>query len=330
METDVRAWIEELSSGLKGGGSKKQALLWSLRGAFNGPYLSWTARHPIGTNVYERDWDLLIVLDACRLDALREVAPEYDYIQSVDSIWSVGSASHEWICKTFTNEYRSEIEQTSLITTNPFVPQTFDDRVFPPKAYAIPVMWPQWDVVEKSTFQNLLQIHKHDYEEYFSAPPPEIVTDHAIKMAREDPSERMVLHYFQPHTPYISHAHREKRPITDLEDDPWAAMQNGTATKEEAWELYMDNLRFVLDNIRTLLRNIDAEKVVITADHGDLFGEMGAYGHPEGFVHPDLKRVPWAIASGTDTGERQPDVETSRQTDGDHDVEDRLEKLGYL
>lgn len=330
MHTDIRAWLREFPSEVRSGSSPKQALLKSLRGAFNGPYFSLTTRYPLGTNIYEREWDLLIVLDACRLDALRAVAPEYDYIELVSSIWSVGSASHEWICKTFTNEYRSEIEKTSLVTTNPFVPQTFNDRVFPPKSYAVPLMWADWDVVEKSAFGNLLQIHRHDYDEYFTAPPPEVVTDYAIQMAREDPTERMVLHYFQPHTPYIADAHREKRTLTPLEEDPWREMMQGQATKEEAWELYMDNLRFVLDDIERLLQNIDAKRVVITADHGDLFGEMGGYGHPEGFVHPDLKRVPWALATGTDTGEEVPDVDVARQTDADYDVQERLEKLGYL
>jgi hypothetical protein len=330
MHTDVRAWIDEYSTAVENGSSPKQALLKSLRGAFNGPYLSLTTRYPLGTNIYERDWDLLIVLDACRVDALRAVAPEYDFIESVDSIWSVGSASHEWICKTFTNEYRAEIADTALITTNPFIPQTFDDRVFPPKAYAIPLMWANWDVVEKSTFKSFLQIHRHDYEDYFSAPPPEIVTDHAIKMGRQMDSGRMVLHYFQPHTPYISRAFREKRPVTSVEQDPWEALQNGETTTEEVWEMYMDNLRFVLDSIETLLKNVDAEKVVITADHGDLFGEMGVYGHPEGFVHPDLKRVPWATATATDTGEHTPDVDAARQTETDQDVEERLAQLGYL
>jgi hypothetical protein len=37
------------------------------------------------------------------------------------------------------------------------------------------------------------------------------------------------------------------------------------------WEAYLDNLRYVLDNIEELLQNVDG-KVVISADHGELFG----------------------------------------------------------
>lgn len=330
MHTDVRGWVRELRDGISRDGLTFQPVAKSLRGAFNGPYFSVTTRRPFGTNIYEREWDLLIVLDACRLDALREVAPEYDFIESVDAIWSVGSASHEWICKTFTNEHVEAIRETTLITTNPFIPQVFDDRVFPPKAYAIPLMWANWDVVEKEEFDYFLKIYRHDYEEQFVATPPNVVTDHAIDIARRRPVERMVLHYFQPHTPYIAAAFREGRAITDTEQDPWKAVRNGTATRSEVWEMYLDNLRLVLDSIEVLLRNVDAERVVITADHGDLFGELGAWGHPEGFVHPDLKKVPWATATATDTGEHSPDIDISRQTGEDDQVEERLAQLGYL
>jgi len=41
---------------------------------------------PVGTNIYERDWDALVVLDACRVDILREVADEYEFIDEVDSV----------------------------------------------------------------------------------------------------------------------------------------------------------------------------------------------------------------------------------------------------
>jgi len=43
-------------------------------------------RMPVGTNIYERDWDALVVLDACRVDILREVADEYEFIDEVDSV----------------------------------------------------------------------------------------------------------------------------------------------------------------------------------------------------------------------------------------------------
>lgn len=328
MHTDARNWFRELSRGIQR--RELRDIARALRGAFNGPYYTVTTRYPIGTNIYERDWDLLLVLDACRVDALRSVTSEYDFLDEVESIWSVGSASHEWICKTFTNEHRKAISETALVTSNPFFPQTFNDRTFPPKAYSIPVMWPEWDVVEKSSFAKFLHVHRHDYDEHFPEAPPDVMTDYAINVARNGAFDRMVVHYLQPHTPYIADAYAENRPPTEIEADPWTAMEQGVATVNEVKELYLENLRFVLDSIEQLVRNVDAPKVVITADHGELFGELGLYGHPEGFVHPTLKKVPWATTTATDHCERTPDVEESRQDSMDADTEQRLADLGYL
>jgi len=301
----------------------------AVRGAHNGFFFSVTSRRPFGTNVFDRDWDLLVVLDACRVDAMREVAPEFDFIDSVDSIWSVGSASHEWLCKTFTTDHLDTIRETAFVSTNPHVPRTFREGEFPPGTYSIPLMLADWKVVHGDEFLTLRHIHRHDYEDCFASIPADLVTDHAIQVGRAHDFGRMVVHYFQPHRPYISAAHAEDRPVTDLEDHPWDALRAKTATKQEVWELYLENLRYALRSVERLLDNVDADTVAITADHGDLFGEFGLYGHPEGFVHPNLKKVPWVVTNATDTHENDPSVDVQRQ-ELEVDVEGRLRDLGYL
>lgn len=327
MNTDVRGWVRQFRDDLDDSGYR--ATMNALRSAFNGGYFTLTSRFPLGTNVFERDWDVLLVLDACRLDAMRAVAPEYDRIDTVDSLWSVGSASHEWICKTYTTEYREIIRETALVSTNPFVPQVFDEGVYPPETYTVPVAWPDWKVVDQTDFAHLRQLHEHDQSDHFTPPPPEFVTDHAIDVGRTHDPERMVVHYFQPHTPYIAGAVSEARPTTDTEDDPWRAIRDGRLSSDAAWDLYLDNLRLVLDSVERLCRNIDAETVAITADHGDLFGEWGAYGHPEGFLEPNLRRVPWVETTATDERTSVPDVEYD-EGGIDVNVENRLEELGYV
>ncbi|MFB6225192.1 MAG: hypothetical protein ABEI13_01925, partial [Candidatus Paceibacteria bacterium] len=43
-------------------------------------WMTATSHHPVGINVLDLEWDTLILLDTCRVDALREVAPEYDFL----------------------------------------------------------------------------------------------------------------------------------------------------------------------------------------------------------------------------------------------------------
>ena len=70
----------------------------------------------IGTNIFSKDWDLLIILDCCRVDALIELAPEYDFIGEVNSIRTVGGSTPEWTSKTFSPKYREQIQKTGYVS----------------------------------------------------------------------------------------------------------------------------------------------------------------------------------------------------------------------
>jgi hypothetical protein len=48
--------------------------------------VSVSTRVDVATNVFEKDWDVLVVLDACRVDALRAVQDEYDFIDDVSAM----------------------------------------------------------------------------------------------------------------------------------------------------------------------------------------------------------------------------------------------------
>lgn len=93
------------------------------------------------------------------------------------------------------------------------------------------------------------------------------------------------------------------------------------------WTAYLNNLRLVLDSVETLLKNVDAETVAISADHGEAFGEWGVNRHPIAIPHPKIKRVPWTLMSATDTGEYEPATYDQRQPRA---VTEHLEDLGYL
>jgi len=86
----------------------------------------------------------------------------------------------------------------------------------------------------------------------------------------------------------------------------------------------------VLDAVEELLRNVDAEEVVITAGHGDAFGEYGVYSHPAGVPHPHVRRVPWARTTTEDSGEYTPSLGNRGPGTLDRAVDDQLQKLGYL
>lgn len=79
-----------------------------------------------------------------------------------------------------------------------------------------------------------------------------------------------------------------------------------------------------------MLRNLDADQVAISADHGNEVGKFGVYGHPYDLLLPSIRRVPWIITHGEDTGEYVVEadrIESANMTDGE--VQERLRSLGY-
>ncbi|KPN30684.1 hypothetical protein SY89_01420 [Halolamina pelagica] len=76
-----------------------------------------------GTPVWDKEWDVLVVLDTCRPDLLQEVSNEYDFLAGYDtsqSINSLGSRSPEWIRKTFDpDEHADSLAKTAYVSANP-------------------------------------------------------------------------------------------------------------------------------------------------------------------------------------------------------------------
>ncbi len=312
--------------------------LRELYAAYLIAWLSITSRQTIGTNIFESDWDILIILDACRTDALREVESEYEFLQDVDQIWSVGSTSMEWMQKTFVREYEEEISNTAYITANTFSNVLTGDRE---KL--------QYGAIKNTRIQqsslgdrliNYGTVRAEDFahieplwadadsnDKFQSTQKPGTVTDHTVKAARNSDFDRVVAHYMQPHAPYFSTS-KEYPELNEYEKYPFRFLKT-KSEKEKVWESYIDNLRYVLDHVERLLKNADGD-VVITADHGELFGRQGIYSHIPGLPHPRLKRVPWVQTEATDTNTVNPSIKLNGVEAAQEVSEEQLEALGYL
>lgn len=293
----------------------------------------------IGTNVYTRDWDILILLDTCRVDALREVAPEYDFIKEIDSIRSVGGRSPEWIAKTFTEEYEKVIQQTAYLSANVFAKPILDAES--PDASSLADKSFTYDLLKRIPTVSVDKLGMCEYLfEYESVgeegplgheeggTPPRYVTDRGIDVARSGKFDRLILHYLQPHPPYIARALEENRPLQRHERDWWGYIGD-TGDKETIWETYLDELRYVLDEVEVLLENVDANHVAISADHGEAFGEYWEFGHKTGSIHPKVRNVPWVETTAVDTGSYEPEFEAPSKANREDDLSEQLQALGY-
>lgn len=78
---------------------------------------NWLSKR--GVNVFDREWDVLIVLNACWVDLLDSVADEYSCLDGGRWVYSVGGTSPEWIKRTFGPASLSTLELTAYVTGNP-------------------------------------------------------------------------------------------------------------------------------------------------------------------------------------------------------------------
>lgn len=325
MTLHLREWFSELGEHVRE--HPKRAPLYFAFTMYLSIWYTFTSRWPFGTNVYESDWDLLIVLDACRVDTLREVAEEYEFIENVDSVWSVGSQSAEWMANTFTENRLDEIEETTYISGNGYSNSVLTSGHLPPANNTIPVDLSRWATVDEGDLQSHIAVWETHHDETYGSVLPGPITDYTITESREGHADRIIAHYTQPHLPYVGAAYHEERAATEVEDRGYELLEEGVASRDEVYKAYKETLRWVLDDVEELLENVDAERVVITADHGEAFGEWKAYGHPEGFPHPCIRKVPWVETSASDERTREPDIDTPSSVDTD--IEDHLRDLGY-
>jgi len=302
------------------------------------PSIGLNAFRTRGTNVFDREWDALIVLDTARVDAIQLVEDEYDFINEVNSIWSVGGASAEWLARTFDKQHAAEIQNTAFLSAQSHVQGILDTRVqktdrnqrIPVKALRLIPTIELEDVGKvEYLFKNETIGEEGPFGHTEGNTPPRYVTERGIAVGREHNFERLMLQYHQPHTPWFSQALKEGRSLEYHEYDWWNYYYE-TGDVESIWDAYMSDLRYVLDDIEILLDNLDAEKVVITADHGEAFGEFGILGHKLGSLHPQIRKVPWVTTSAEDNQTYEPTVEEpDRSKIPREELDEQLEALGY-
>lgn len=274
----------------------------------------WPLARRGSQNVYAREWDVLILLDCARVDMMRQVRNEYEFLSDVDEHVSVGSNSGEWMEFTFTEAYAAEMRDTLQVTAN-----TSSDKF-----------------LDSKDFLHLEEVWRYGWDREFHTILPETVTDRAIALHRELNPDRTIIHYMQPHLPFIPFpeiaASAIKGPGVGANYGKNLSELAEEYSREELWEFHLENLRYVLDNLRVLLSNLDGDQVVISADHGQAFGEQGVWGHPRGSALECLRTVPWCVTSATDSGEYQPDpaiAEEKSEDDPALTVEQKLQYLGY-
>jgi hypothetical protein len=275
----------------------------------------------------ESDWDYCLVLDACRFDVFSEVYEDY-LDGDLEKRRSVGSSTPEWASRTFTGDH-----DIAYFSGNPFI-----------NSLGIPLNELKWgascdyDWTASQHISEVIDVWKDGWDDDLGTVPPESLAT-AVREGWDavERAERTVVHYMQPHAPYLSRGSGQKlkqiqkgikrqgeaesegtdedggllsavgdavRPrVESVLDDSSLAMKAGLlletgvdgvlgGTRETAMSYHEENLRIALESVVDLLDDLDGD-VVVTADHGEAFGEQGVWEHHIETHIPVLVEVPW-------------------------------------
>ncbi len=283
---------------------------------FNSSFHKYFVRKS-GRHVFEEDWDVLLILDACRYDDFIEMS---ELPGETEAIRSRGSDSAEWYDE---NVNGTDLFDTVCVSANPFTE----------------------DYVDRFHWCDLLY-HDDFWDDELCTVPPDVVAERVQRAIHRYPNKRILGHFMQPHFPAIG-SMRNDLPVSgnppgDAPPD-WSHIGIQTClrgrvngvTEVKARQGYRENLKIVLDVVSSLLEDIQC-KTVVTADHGELFGEL-LYPLPcRGILHPKhirvgpLIEVPWhtpPYSSRREIQSEKPDDDV--RTVNEAIVKDRLTALGY-
>jgi hypothetical protein len=259
----------------------------------------------------DRDWDNLIILDACRYDTFNKYN-KFDV--EAKKVQSNASHTTDFLAKNLTGD----MSDTVYVTASPQVTKY------------------------ESRFYDVVHVWQDNWDNELRTVPPLSVTKSAVEAFKKYREKKLIVHYMQPHYPFIGPTGRDldthatftgglrKRKHLSV----WEMLSSGQVSESDVKAAYEENLEIVLEEARSLTTDLNG-KTVVTSDHGNLFGErvsplpIKLYGHPSNIPAENLISVPLVELPHD---ERRP-ISRDESNDLEHtheEVESRLEDLGYV
>lgn len=244
------------------------------------------------------DWDILILLDACRYDYFKKYNPYqgklYKYNQG---------------CNGTKKYFQMNINDTN-----------FKDTILINHI----ILLPEW--VNPNYFHKVVDVYKAYWDNDYGVVLPEDNTMAAMEQIKKYPNKRFIIHYAQPHIPFLNQPPNLTKQKTQKE----VAYQNELTGKimlkvnslknifppipfwycekllgnsagigeiffKDGWDglkkAYTENLLRALDSIKPIV-DLD-KKIIITSDHGKIIGEhLNLFSHGW-YRFSEVVEVPW-------------------------------------
>ncbi|OKY77392.1 MAG: Arylsulfatase A family enzyme [Candidatus Methanohalarchaeum thermophilum] len=176
----------------------------------------------------------------------------------------MGSNTAEWVIRNFKGAFGKDIV---YVCGNPVVNHKLRNRLNQP-----------------TLFYHIENVWDYGWNKELGMVDPEAMIEKTQELKKQYPKKKFIIHFLQPHHPYL---------FEDNEKEVSPLTISSSKDKEIAKKAYKKTSKLVLDKLQKLTDEFNNEKTIITADHGECFGEYKIYGHPFGVYTPKLVEVPW-------------------------------------
>lgn len=231
--------------------------------------------HGKRVKVMEEEWDYLIILDACRYDYFKRLN---ELNGNLEKRISAGSHTNEWVDENFSKEYFFDIV---YVSGNPQLSRVMLKKRLGHVPFAV-----------------LDEVWDYGWDKELNATPPSAVTQAAIKNVQKYKDDRMIIHYLQPHHPFLKGPRGEGtgriQSLGADEINVYQLLEEGQFKPKQVRRGYEENVKIVLSEVKKLVKNGCLRgKIVVTADHGECLGEFGLWCHQPGVHLKPLVEIPW-------------------------------------
>jgi hypothetical protein len=220
--------------------------------------------------VQELDWEILIIIDACRHDLFEQSQGDTDYRVSL------GSCTQDFIMKNWDGDHNDIV----YVTGNPMFNRSKMEEL----------------VGEENPFFEMFRTYEENWDNEERTCLPKEVAEDAKTANKMFPDKKLVVHFIQPHYPFINfdfglNAGDAEAFIQHEGRDVWELASMGEISDDELWSGYKHNLSVVMEEVENLNEAFD-RTIVLTSDHANMVGEANLYGHPCEKSWEKLRRVP--------------------------------------
>ena len=268
-------------------------------------------------SLMKEQWDIAIILDACRYDVFKEVYEKYLPVGRLEKRFGA-SDTLDWLRSVFNGNVMNDVVYVSAH----------------PGINSKGVEWVDFNATKR--FHKVYDAWLSAWSWSIGTSLPAEVAEVAIRAINEYPDRKKIIHFMQPHFPY------RKAPCPSTYSDLKGTRKNQkmgliaerlirnlilslrlnvSGSRTTYWQIkkilrldfledlnelywreyavsdlksfYRDNLEWVLEPVGRIAEEFSDSRIVITSDHGEAFGENGEFFHAYKTRNPVVRCVPF-------------------------------------